>query len=258
MTNAEGHEHCSTAMHVRDYNPQASHGPLVYVHGLGEHGGCFDGIASDVRLVRWRHLIPDLPGYRESRLLTYPSLGEIATHLARWLNGLGLGPVTLVGHSMGGVIALLLAEQAPHLVRGFVNIEGNVSKADCTISNRVLLDTPESFQSHGFERLQRELASYDDPSISGYIKRLKLCDPDAFYHHAKDLVAHSETGRIATRLAALPIPVLFIAGRKSMAKSSCELLRTAGIAPQMIDGGHWPFLEQPSEVVRLLVDFLRT
>ncbi|MCJ8298655.1 MAG: alpha/beta hydrolase [Pseudomonadales bacterium] len=40
------------------------------------------------------------------------------------------GPVWILGHSVGGAIATLFAEQYPELVLGFINVEGNFSLQD--------------------------------------------------------------------------------------------------------------------------------
>src|SRR5258706_725558 len=59
---------------------------VVYVHGLGESGLCFERLAQHPALAHLRHVVPDLPGYGRSPwppLAT--SLAELADHLAGWL-----------------------------------------------------------------------------------------------------------------------------------------------------------------------------
>ena len=78
-------------------------------------------------------------GYR-TVLFDYPTRGRClrdnAHSLARFVGGLGSPTVHLVGHSMGGVTALLLAERHRSLVRGVVDIDGNKSPDDCTFSSQ--------------------------------------------------------------------------------------------------------------------------
>ena len=97
---------------------------VVWLHGLGEQSASFDAIARHPRLAGYTHVLPDLPGYGRS---PWPdpdptgrdSLARLASHLARWLaDRESAEPPVLVGHSMGGVLALLVAERIPVAVVG--------------------------------------------------------------------------------------------------------------------------------------------
>ena len=58
----------------------------------------------------------DLPGYGDSAGLP-GSLPEIAAEVARWIDGLDVGPVDVVGLSFGGMVAQHLTLDHPDLVR---------------------------------------------------------------------------------------------------------------------------------------------
>ena len=97
---------------------EAGSGPLVVLlHGVG-------GAASNWALVapplaeRCRVLVPDLPGHGGSSALPAPAetLDPFADRVAALLDE----PAVLVGHSLGGVIALRLAARRPDLARGLV------------------------------------------------------------------------------------------------------------------------------------------
>lgn len=78
--------------------------PVLLLHGLGATGAVWDGLTG---LLDRRWLVPDLPGHGGSARLPRYSFGGIAAAVA---NGLpDTGPVVVVGHSLGGVIALTLA-----------------------------------------------------------------------------------------------------------------------------------------------------
>jgi pimeloyl-ACP methyl ester carboxylesterase len=55
-------------MYIREAGHESPRVTVLYVHGLGESGLCFEGLLGDPRLRRWRHLAPDLPGYGKSFL----------------------------------------------------------------------------------------------------------------------------------------------------------------------------------------------
>ena len=110
---------------------------VVWLHGLGESGLCFERLVRDDALRGLRHVVPDLPGYGRSPWpARAPDLTEVADHVAGWLAARGGPAPVVVGHSMGGVVGVLLAERHPHAVRALVDVEGNVSPGDCVFSGR--------------------------------------------------------------------------------------------------------------------------
>ena len=88
--------------------------PILLVHGFG--GAAWNWTELAPLLAGRRILIPDLPGHGGSSPLPAPSLAGFADALAGILDE----PAGVVGHSLGGVVALRLAERRPELVRGLV------------------------------------------------------------------------------------------------------------------------------------------
>ena len=103
-------------------------GSVIYIHGLGESGLCFRGVAGSQRLSDWNHIVPDLSGYGRS---IWPergvSLEEHAERIAGIIKKIVTRPIIILGHSMGGVIGQIICETYPGLVDGFFNVEGNIS-----------------------------------------------------------------------------------------------------------------------------------
>jgi pimeloyl-ACP methyl ester carboxylesterase len=91
---------------------------LLWLHGLGEHAATF--APAIAHLPQHRHLLLDLPGHGGARAALArgaapwtqpPSIAETAGHLAELLSA--IRPAAVIGHSLGGVIALALAEREP-------------------------------------------------------------------------------------------------------------------------------------------------
>jgi pimeloyl-ACP methyl ester carboxylesterase len=257
------HEH---GIFVRETGIGTAGGALVYVHGLGESGLCFEHLLCRPELRSWRQLIPDLPGYGRSPWPLRPlSLGEQADLLARWLADLPDGerrPLVVVGHSMGGVVGQMLCERHPELSAALVDVDGNVSRGDCVFSGRAAAQDLPAFVDRGFDRLRNAvyMQGRREEAQRGYYASLRLADPAAFHANSVELVELSSREGLATRLAALAGPVLYIAGVPGGAcDRSRELLAAAGV--RRIDigpSGHWPFLDQADRFVSELVGFLAT
>jgi pimeloyl-ACP methyl ester carboxylesterase len=88
--------------------------PLLLLHGFGGAAWNFTEMAPLLQGVRL--VVPDLPGHGGSEPLPAPSLAGFADAVATLLDE----PVSVFGHSMGGVVALRLAERHPQLVRSLV------------------------------------------------------------------------------------------------------------------------------------------
>ena len=69
----------------------------------------------------YRVIAPDLPGFGDSPLLAQPSIDAFADQVAEHLDEKNITqPVTLVGLSMGGYVALAFARRQPHRLAGLV------------------------------------------------------------------------------------------------------------------------------------------
>jgi pimeloyl-ACP methyl ester carboxylesterase len=93
--------------------------PLVCLHGAGGSAELWapqlDGLAGVARVVA-----PDLPGHGPLGGRGRPSVPAYADWVAAFLDALGLGPVVLAGHSMGGAIAQTLALTRPGRVAALI------------------------------------------------------------------------------------------------------------------------------------------
>ena len=94
--------------------------PLVLVHGLGGAAANWIGIAPSLA-ERFRVLVPELPGHGCSTgLPALPNVNPLADRVAALVERAGRAPAVVVGHSLGGLVALRLALRRPELVRGLV------------------------------------------------------------------------------------------------------------------------------------------
>lgn len=94
--------------------------PLVHIHGFGISGTYLMPTARRLA-ARGTTIVPDLPGYgrsdRPARALPIPALAHCTTGI---LDALELDRAVLIGNSMGSVIALEIAHEAPERVHRLV------------------------------------------------------------------------------------------------------------------------------------------
>ena len=260
MTERLRHE-IAGGLYVRERPGWPGGETLLFLHGLGESGLCFEGWLASEPLPGCRLLVPDLPGYgRSPRRETPLDLADQAALLADWLRARETGPVVLVGHSMGGVVAQLLAEQHPALVRALVDVDGNITVGDCGYSGGVAAQSLAAFLDDGYEALLAQVwaEGAESPASRGYYASIRLADPRLYHANSADLVARSRRGDLARRLAALAVPVLYVAGVPGgVCAETHAQLRQAGVSKvDIAPSGHWPFLDQPGQFTAALATFL--
>lgn len=118
--------------------------PVVFVHGLIVSGSYFQPVAN-VMDPRYTVYIPDLPGVGRAHSDQYWSLPAFTTHLAGWMDVLGLQDAIVVGNSLGCQFATLLADTRPDLVRALVLIAPTMDPAITNFAQllwRGIMDIP--------------------------------------------------------------------------------------------------------------------
>ncbi|MDD1063872.1 alpha/beta hydrolase [Streptomyces cocklensis] len=98
--------------------------PLLLLHALGEDRGSWSAVGGALAADGWRTIAPDLRGHGDS---DHP--GDYAFEAMRddvfgLLDAMGVRRVTVVAHSLGTVVASLVAMDRPELVDRLVLEEG--------------------------------------------------------------------------------------------------------------------------------------
>ena len=248
---------------IRERRGSKRKGTILYLHGLGESGLCFEETINAPELGAWDHLALDFPGYGHSPWpeVELPIAG-LVDFTADWLRSRDPSPVIVVGHSMGGVAGTVLSEEHPDSVRAFLNVEGNVSSGDCGYSSQAASHDRESWLAGRFQDLLEKVRrkGRSDVAHRRYYESFKTCDPRVFHLNSRELVQVSESEEMAGRLKSLSrrMPLLYVGGiPDGVPLRTIDLLEQHDVPRAWIEpAGHWPFLDRPREFRRILTDFL--
>lgn len=109
-------------LHIHEFGDPSGE-PLLAVHGIGAHGRRFRRLG-DEALADRRVIAVDLRGHGRS---TYDGPWSVAQHVRDLLDTLGhlglTGPIDVLSHSFGGVLALALLAGHPDRVRRIVLLD---------------------------------------------------------------------------------------------------------------------------------------
>ena len=104
--------------HHRSVKPDAE--DVLLIHGWGVSGRVWQGCITE--LVKDFHLtIVDLPGFGESRDVDSLPLAALLNEL----DGVMVGEYSVIGFSLGGMLAVQLAQQCPQRVQKVITICAN-------------------------------------------------------------------------------------------------------------------------------------
>jgi pimeloyl-ACP methyl ester carboxylesterase len=230
------------------------HPPVVFVHGAG---GTHQHWLYQVRdLPASPSYAVDLPGHGRSEGSGRDRISAYGDWLIAFLDALGLDSAVLVGHSMGGAIALDLALRFPSRVAG-LGLVGTGARL------RVAPAILEAFQQEPESAVQliSECAyGPEAPSEMVRLGRRQMGEmPAAVVHN--DLVA-CDRFDIMDRLAEIAAPTLVLCGsqdRMTPVKYSYYLRdHIAGATFHLVEGaGHMVMVERPEAVARSLIAFLK-
>ena len=91
---------------------------LVFLHGFCDTHELWEDFVKPLTS-KYRVVTPDLPGFGKSEILQEPfSIEQVGEIVSAWLRESGIQNPILVGHSLGGYVALSLVDKHPNQLSG--------------------------------------------------------------------------------------------------------------------------------------------
>ncbi|HLS46584.1 MAG TPA: alpha/beta fold hydrolase [Ornithinicoccus sp.] len=257
----------SISLHTRTVGESGE--PVVFLHGLFGQGKNFTTIAKALQ-PDFRSLLVDLPNHGRSDWTEQFDYLEMADAVAGMLRAgfASGGPVHLVGHSMGGKVAMTVALRHPDLVDRLVVVDiAPVDSADMTEFKQLLgaLATLDLTELPNRAEADSRLAELiPNRSVRGFLLQNLRADGDGWRWQANLDLLLEELPAIGAGVADAPPfdkPVLWIAGEQSNYVTPEAEPRMRELFPRTIlvtikGAGHWVHSQQPKAFTSAVRTFL--
>ncbi len=237
---------------------------LVFLHGFLENSSMWDACMNYFES-KYRVIAIDLLGHGETGCTGYVhSMEDMADAVYAIVSELKLRKVTLIGHSMGGYVALAFAELYPDNVRSLALV-ASTSRADSQERqiNRdrameLVKKNSSVFVTMSISNLFGESAQKQFPAA------IELSKSEALKTSKQGMIAALEGMKIRPDREVLfhfaPYPILLILGKNDTVIPYEEALEQIEGSPVQVvstSGGHMVHIENESELLDVLGKFFK-
>lgn len=248
------------------YKSEGDGEKLVLLHGFCETHDIWYKVAP-LLAANFQVITVDLPGFGDSSLHSENiSIDIIAEKISRWLKTITTEKVILMGHSMGGYVALALADNHPEQIKG-LGLINSTAFSDDDVKKENRLKTVEFLKSNGKDIFLDSFIPglfHDKNSSSGKKKIQKareISGNSSLSAMISYTLAMSERPSRIHLLQQENLPILFIAGKHDQVipeQKSKEQIKTIikGQSYLLDETAHMCLLEKPEETARLIKIFV--
>ena len=242
--------------------------PLVFLHGIGGRASGWAPVQQASAAAGHASLAWDMPGYGNSPTITPYDFDGLADALAALLDAQGLARAVLVGHSLGGMVALQMWARHPQRVAALVLAasspafgHGDGDFQQAFVAQRLApLDAGRSMAEVAAGLIPTLVApGYQGAGLAQALACMGSITPAAYKDALGALVRFEQRAALPT----ITVPTLCIAGEHDRTASPSVVRRMAEKIPgarftALAGAGHLLTFEQPEAFTEALLGFLQT
>jgi pimeloyl-ACP methyl ester carboxylesterase len=265
-------------LHCSLHNEDKSSTPIVCIHGFMDHGGTFSPLIEQLTQ-KYPLALLDRRGYGDSEQIPHGRYNFFANLLdiSRLIEELGTSPIILMGHSIGGIIALLYAGTYPEQIEKLVILDSFGIKDDTEKSPQRLrtwidlqrkeAEEPKKYPSveDALSRLRKVHGNVPEDVLNMWGRMGIRENPDgtaSFKHDPKHkgrepILFREDVLRVHAKQLSGKCPTLAVRGTESVVKEFPSWLdEIENLTRAEIAGGHMCHLENAPALLETLRSFL--
>ncbi|MFD2908406.1 alpha/beta fold hydrolase [Flavobacterium ardleyense] len=246
------------------YSDQGKGTAVVLLHGFLENKSMWNAFIPELTK-RNRVITIDLLGHGETECLGYVhTMEDQADMVHSVLQELKIRKVVLIGHSMGGYIALAFAELYPENVKGIVLLN-STSKADSeerkinrdraivavkqNYSNFIRLAIANLFSEDNRERLADVIEQVKKEALKTPLQGIVASLEGMKIRNDREVILHFAT-----------YPIQLVLGKKDSVliyEDNLDQIEGTNVKLTSFEAGHMSHIENELELMQVLLKFLR-
>lgn len=247
------------------YTEQGKGTAVVLLHGFLENQTMWNAFVPNLAKKN-RVITIDLLGHGQTECLGYVhAMEDQADMVHAVLHELKIRKTVLIGHSMGGYIALAFAELYPENIKGLVLLN-STSRADSderkTNRDRAIVAVKQNYTA--FVRMS--IANlFSEDNREKLINEIESVKTEALKTPLQGIVASLEGMKIRKDREVLlhfaPFPIQLILGKKDpvlIYDENIDQIEGTKVQLTTFDDGHMSHIENQADLKKLFVDFLKS
>ena len=227
---------------------------VVFLHGIQSNKELFKDLIKQPFLKDYSLLTLDFVGFGKSSKpenFSY-DIQEQANICKEIINNLGIKELNLIGHSLGGMVGILLLEPLKDIVKSFINMEGNLVYADCGLSKVVADLNFEDFKNQ-YSKIKSDIKLSGEPSSQLRGNCLSQISDFVFYKTSTSIVKWSKSKKLLKLFKDSQVKKLFIYGSQNSQKA--KILPKDFNTVMIPNSGHFMLRDNPKECYKTFEKF---
>ncbi len=244
-------------------NPNAK--TIIFIHGFATTSEYHDGFLKYLN-DDYSYYAIQLPGHGVAKLKNkedlYPK--RFANHIVGWIKEMNFKDIYLIGHSMGGGIALMVSSMIPDRFKKVVLVtpmNPSFSWVSLNVFKFVPKDNKKTFavQEMLLKDAHKFFKDENDPKIAKETK-YQLEHRDNFNYLRKRMISFSNRNDIVEAIDKNKLDILMILGKHDRIiywKSAYKYFKKMPNYRLEVfeESGHLPFWEEPDKYAKTILDF---
>jgi pimeloyl-ACP methyl ester carboxylesterase len=232
---------------------------ILCIHAFADCGTAFMPLLSTPLAESFRLIVIDLAGFgaspRQDNVLTISQHADAVCAVAR---SMGLpGPIGLVGHSVGSMIAVEVASRLDGLFGGLFSIEGNLTAEDAYFSGRAA----EFHDAYLFkQRFLDDLwnMAQTQQILRRYYATAVFADPVAMWELGRDARLYSCANASGDAYRRVQPSLYYWSSESTTAMTKSWIVGSGLPHREFGDASHWPMIDRPIEVAHAIASFFES
>lgn len=230
---------------------------ILGLHGLGSSRRCFDRLFRAGLSQNFETVAFDFSGFGERvhELITDRPLFAAAGEIVQRIKTKQSSRTVLIGHSMGGPVAILVQQAIPQMIDAVILIEGNLIAQDCGLLSRRLASAQGSEQKKVQEELVSMGRNLQNTGWKTWAADAEKTSPETLNNYAKNLVEISDSGKLPEMFNHV-LHRLYIHGDDYVGHAALNVLGKNTSIIHMPKTGHFVMEDAPEQCAHVIQSFI--